>query len=76
MRKWRFSDVMFCYFGSKSGKCLKGSRMYNFEVKGNPWTPKDVTMNALPNGSLVFLTFSILTPITQNFDFQKLMPVK
>ena len=35
-RKWRFSDVMFRDFGSKSGKCLNPSRKYRFEVKQNP----------------------------------------
>ena len=27
LRKWRFSDVVFRDFGSKSGKCLKNSRI-------------------------------------------------
>ena len=33
------------------------SRLYRFEVKRNPKTPKDTKLNALPNGCLEFLIF-------------------
>ena len=35
-RKWRFSNVIFRDFGSKSRKCLQTSRMCTFRVKHNP----------------------------------------
>ena len=71
LRKWRFSDVMGHYFGSKSSKCLKASRMYRCEVKRNPKTPKGVILSHLENGCLRFLKFSILTPQIKIFFFQK-----
>ena len=53
-RKWRFSDVMFRDFESKSGKCLQASKMCTYEVKHNPWTPKDVKCSALQSTCLEF----------------------
>ena len=72
LRKCRFSDVMFRYFGSKSGKCLKTSKMYSFGVKRNPKSPKGVKLSVLQNGCLRILIFSFLASKTQNFDFSKI----
>ena len=72
LRKSRFSDVMFCYFGSKSGKCMKASRMYSFEVKRNPKNVKRRKIQCSTKRlSQNFLYLSILTPKSQNFDFFK-----
>ena len=57
LRKWCFSDVMFRYFGSKSGKCLKASGMYSFEVNKQSKMPKGVTFSAEQNSYLKFLVF-------------------
>ena len=60
LRKWCFSDVMFHYFRWKSGKCLKASRMYRFEVSRNPKTPKDIKLRSTKWLSQIFY-FSVLT---------------
>ena len=69
LRKLRFSDVMFRFFGSKSGKCLKASRMYSFDVKCIKKTPESVKLSAVQNGYLRFLIFLYFDP--QNSIFFK-----
>ena len=57
LRKWRFSNDMFRYFGSYNGKCLKGSRMHSFEIKRSPKTSKNVKLNVLRDDYIGFLYF-------------------
>ena len=76
LRKLRFSDVMFYYFGSKSGKYLKASKMYSFEVKRNPKTLIGVKLCALQNGYLRILIFFVFDPKTQNFALKKAFKIQ
>ena len=65
--KMCFSDVIFRDFGSISGKRLQASRMRTFEVKRNPYTPKDVKLSALQSGCLGFLIFFYFDPKNSKF---------
>ena len=64
-RNWRFSDVMVRDFGSKSGICLRASRMHRFEIKHNPLTPKGAKSSVLQN---VFLRFFYICPRISKFS--------
>ena len=46
--------------------------MWDFKVKRNQQTPKDVKLHALQNGYLGFSKFCVLAPKNQNFDFSKI----
>ena len=70
-RKWGFSD-MSRNFWSKIGQHSNASGMWDFKVKRNKQTPKDVKLNVLQNGYLEFSNFGFLAPKNQNFNFPKI----
>ena len=67
---------MFRQSGPKSSKCWKSYRMDIFEAKRVPKMIKDVKLNILHKDYLRFWYSSILISKTQNFDFQKWIPIK
>ena len=68
------SDVLFRHFGAKNDDAfLKASGIYRFEVKQNKKALRDVKLNALQNG---YLVFSILPPKFKTKIFQKYVTVK
>ena len=72
LRKWGFNDFMSRDFRSKIGQHSNASGMWDFKVKRNQQTPKDVKLHAPQNGYFGFSKFCFLTPKNQDFDFSKI----